>query len=490
MTAPGQLSLGIDLGTGSTKAVLLGPDGTELGVASAPVRLSNPKAGWAEADAQDWWGSVRSAVTEVTGDAGGDVACIGLSGQMHGVILARADGGAVRPAILWLDGRAGGALGAYQALPRPAARRLGNPFIPGMAGPILHWLAHHEPGHLQEADYALQAKDWLRLRLTGGAGAEPSDASGTLLYDIFDNTWDEEVAEGLGVPARLLAPISPSGALAGPLGSGPAADLGLRPGLPVAYGGADTAAALIGSGLVDVGPVQLTVGTGAQVVALRRQPAPDDRLRYHVFASAVPSQWYALAAVQAAGVAFNWALEVFGLDWDQAYQLLDARPGRRGGPLFVPHLAGARSPSMDFTAQGGFYGAQVAHDRADMVRAVFEGVAFSILEAAAALPEFAADEAVYLAGGGSTRPEWRQLLSDVLGKPVLVLGTTNASAKGAALLGALAAGLVGEARGDLRVVGEVTPQAGPARRLARTYERWREAAAIRLQPEVDDEGQL
>lgn len=482
--------LGIDLGTGSAKALLLDAQGHELSVAAVAVPSSNPRPGWAESSPEDWWGAVKEAVGKVVGPDGQRVAAIGLSGQMHGVVLTTSGAEPVRPAILWLDRRAEASLEAYLALPPEAAASLGNPFVPGMAGPILHWLAQREPASLRSADFALQPKDWLRLRMVGRAGSEPSDASGTLLFDIFANTWQEEVARALGVPPRLLAPLGRSDEVAGPLTSEAASQLGLPGGLPVAFGSADTAASLVGSGLVEPGPVQLTVGSGAQVVTVRDQPRPDPALRYHVFASALRDRWYALAAVQAAGVAISWALEAFGATWDEAYELFDDNPGSTSGPIFLPHLAGARSPSMDFRARGVFAGLQLQHDRADLLRSVFEGVAFSVREAAEALPEFAASDAIYLAGGGSTRPQWRQLLADVLDKRLLVLGTANASAKGAAFLAARAIGALGDGPGQAwaeagrEAAGEVQPDAMSQRPLLAAYQRWLEAGpgAVRALP--------
>jgi len=470
--------LGIDLGTGSTKTILLDASGVELGVASVPVQLSRPRPGWVESDPEDWWSSVKSAVAKVLEGAASPVGAVGLSGQMHGVVLARPDGGPVRPAMLWLDRRAESSLEAYRALPPATRALLGNPLVPGMAGPLLHWLASKEPAVLRDAEWALQPKDWLRLRLVGRAGSEATDASGTLLFDIFQNTWALPVVEALGLPARLLAPLGAPDAAAGPLGVPIARELGLPGGIPVAFGAADTAAALVGTGLSEAGPIQLTVGSAAQVVTLRRLPEPDPLLRYHVFASALPGLWYAMAAVQAAGVALSWALNVFNATWEEAYELLGAAPG--GGAnsaLFIPHLAGARSPSMNTSARAGFLGLELRHDRADMLRAVFEGVAFSIAEAAAVLPEFANASELYLAGGGSLHPTWRQLLSDLLGKRLLVVDNPNASARGAAILGGRAAGIIGKPASVLPVVDEVEPDPRAHESLGVAFERWKSAKA-------------
>ncbi|MGH9104619.1 MAG: xylulokinase, partial [Acidimicrobiales bacterium] len=387
-------ALGIDLGTGSAKVVLLGPRGEQLNMASAPVQLSAPHPGWIESAPQDWWLSVKAAVRGALSGASAEVRAVGLSGQMHGVVLARSDGTPLYPAMLSLDRRAQADLDAYRALPENLFSVLGNPLVPGMAGPLLHWMAAHEPGILQRAEWALQPKDWLRLRLVGQAGSEPSDASGTLLFDLAQGNWAVPLVEALGLPKGLLAPLGTSSAVAGHLGAEAAGELGLPPGVPVIFGCADTAAALVGSGLDKPGPVQLTVGSAAQVVTVRGRPGPDPGLRYHVFASAQPERWYALAAVQAAGVALSWVLRAFGATWDEAYQMLATTPIGANGALFVPHLAGARSPSMDTAARGAFSSLELRHDRADLVRAAFEGVAFSILEAAAVLPEFAGASAV------------------------------------------------------------------------------------------------
>jgi xylulokinase len=256
-----------------------------------------------------------------------------------------------------------------------------------------------------------------------------------------------------------------------------ATELGLPTGIPVAFGAADTAAALVGTGLSEVGPIQLTVGSAAQVVTLRGRPHPDPGLRYHLFACASPDLWYALAAVQIAGIAISWALAALAATWDEAYEALAGTPSGANGALFVPHLAGARSPSMDASAEGGFLGLELHHERADLLRAIFEGVAFSIAEAAACLPEFAGAPALHLAGGGTLRPAWRQLLCDVLGKRLLVVDNPNASARGAALLGGQAAEIIGKIHQEPLITQEVEPDPRSHASLGRAFERWEQAAA-------------
>jgi xylulokinase len=473
-------ALGIDLGTGSVKTVLLDDAGHQLAATSSPVGVSSPRAGWAESDPEEWWSAVRTAVRELVELLDGaqhQVGAIGLSAQMHGVVLTTASGQALRPAILHLDRRAQDDLAAYRALPERVRAVLGNPLVPGMAGPLLHWLAANEPEVLGNADWALQPKDWLRLRLIGTAGSEPSDASATLLFDLARSVWAGPVMKALGLPSRLLPPIGASSAVAGLLDAAVASELGLPPGTPVAFGSADTPAALVGTGLSYPGPVQLTVGSAAQVVTVRERPDPDPALRYHVFASAAPDMWYAMAAVLSAGVAISWALAALGATWDEAYEALaSASPGANGA-LFVPHLAGARSPSMNPSAVAGFVGLELHQKRADILRSVFEGVAFSIVEAAATLPEFADAQVLHLAGGGTLHAEWRQLLCDVLGKKLLVVENPNASGRGAALLGGHAAGIIVRTSEEPLITREVEPDPGSHAYLTRVYERWVQAAA-------------
>ena len=242
-------TLGLDLGTSSAKAVVLDTGGTVLAQASAGYPVTSAAAGYAESDPGDWWAAVSACARSAVALAGGvRPAAIGLSGQMHGLVMTSADGRALRPALLWADSRATGALGAYRRLPRAARDRLANPLAPGMTGPLLWWIAEHEPQVYAGARWALAPKDWLRARLTGEVQAEPSDASATLLYDVAGDRWDLEVMSALGLDAGLLAPLVPSAAVAG-LTAEAAAALGLPAGLPVAAGAGDTAAAALGSGI-------------------------------------------------------------------------------------------------------------------------------------------------------------------------------------------------------------------------------------------------
>jgi len=475
--------LGIDLGTGSAKAVLIDTTGEMVASASAPCLVQSPELGWAESDPAQWWCAVGRAVGEVVGAGSGPVrtlgregssiAAVGICGQMHGAVLVDECHRPVRPAILWADERAVGMTESYRRLDDTRRRSLANPAVPGMTGPILCWLAEHEPALYHQARWVLQAKDWLRAEMVGGIGAEPSDASGTLLYDLQGHDWAYDVVDDLGLRRDVLAPLARSDQIAGLLTERAAHHLGLASGTEVVYGAADTAAALVGSSLTEMGAIQLSVGSGAQVVTLRRKADPDAGGRYHVFSRATGG-YYALAAVQAAGLAFEWAWSTLGCGWDAAYRALELAPPGSNGAMFVPHVAGARSPSMNPAATAAFAGLRVGNDRSDLLRSVFEGVAFSILDAASSLAEYQAAGEIRLAGGGSVVPAWRQLLADVLDRPLIVLGDENASARGAAILAGVACGVSGAHMAPRRKSVTVVPHPERARCLKDAFLRWRD----------------
>ena len=440
--------LGLDLGTGSAKALLLAEDGAVLGEGSAPYPVRSPRPGWAESGPGDWWNAVTAAAREAVGGRGAEVTALGLSGQMHGVVLSDDGGRPLRPAVLWADSRSSDELDAYHELDWELRRGLANPPAVGMAGPSLLWLRRYEPEAYASARWALQPKDWLRLRLTGEAASEPSDASATLLYDLVSDRWSYPVVEALGLRPDLLAPLVPSGEAAGVLARSAAEELGLRAGLPVAAGAADTAAAMLGCGLPGPGPVQLTVGTGAQIFSAKRGPVPDPNGRTHLYRAATPDLWYSMAAVQNAGLALEWARRLLGASWEEVYDEAFSVPPGAGGVSFLPYLSGERTPRFDPAARGAWTGLGLEHARGHLLRAALEGVAFALREGLEALEAAGTDAPeLRLAGGGSggnAGEPWRQLLADVLGRPLHLLPdgvAPVASARGAALLAGLASGV-------------------------------------------------
>ncbi|MDQ4142518.1 MAG: FGGY family carbohydrate kinase [Actinomycetota bacterium] len=431
--------LGVDLGTGSIKAVAFTPDRLEVEArASVPVGISAPRAGWVEADPQEWLEATGRAVLACLERCGNpSVLGVGLSGQMHGVVLCREDGTPARPAVLWADTRSSEQTDILRAGPPDLRARLANPLVTGMAGPTLGWIGQHERDVLERSRWALQAKDWLRLVTTGEATTEPSDASATLLWDLPGDRWCEDAFDLLRIPRRLVPPVGESAAFAGKA-AGDRAPRVLPASVPLVHGGADTACALFGTDPLTPGAVQISVGTGAQVVADLRSPQVDPSGRTHLYRGVLPGSWYAMGAVQNAGLAFEQAWRWLGVTWDEAYRLFVQAPPGSGGVTFVPHLSGERTPYVDSTLRGGWLGLGLEHTRSHFVRSVLEGVAFAIREAVEALRSAGHKvEQARLVGGGSRHRMWRRLLADVLQLPLTVIGRPDASARGAARLACL-----------------------------------------------------
>jgi xylulokinase len=483
-------TLGLDLGTSSAKAVVTDTGGTVLAQASAGYAVTSAMAGYAESDPADWWSAVRSCAREAVRVGGTRPAAIGLSGQMHGLVLATADGAALRPALLWADSRATGVLAVYRRLGPAALARLANPLTPGMTGPLLIWVAEHEPETYRGARWALAPKDWLRARLTGEIHAEPSDASASLLYDVPGDRWDLEVVGVLGLDAGLLAPVLPSaGELAGHLTAWAADELGLPAGIPVAAGAGDTAAATLGSG-IGLGEVLLTVGTGAQVIRPLTAPASRADAGVHLYRLATPDGWYQMGATLSAGLSLNWVREVMNASWAELYASA-GHQGRIDDPIFVPHLSGERTPYCDPALRGSWAGLSLACDRTSLLRCALEGVAFAIRDALDALLGGSRSgqqgpPRLRLAGGGTLAAGWRQLLADVLGLPLYAVDVPAASGRGAALLGARAAGLLSfdDITGPLAPPASVAAEPDPAMAAfhAERHARFRHIVSV-LQPE-------
>jgi|HubBroStandDraft_6_1064221.scaffolds.fasta_scaffold12268_2 xylulokinase len=456
-------TLGLDLGTSSAKAIVLDTGGKVLAQASAGYAVTSTMAGYAESEPAQWWNAVTACAREAVHAAGAQPSAIGLSGQMHGLVMTSRDGGALRPALLWADSRATGTLRAYRRLGSRALTRLANPLAPGMAGPMLKWIAENEPRTYTEARWALQPKDWVRARLTGEVRAEPSDASATLLYDVPGDRWDLEVVSALGLDPGLLAPLLPSSAApAGHLTVQAGTELGLTAGIPVAAGAGDTAAAALGSGIADSDHIQLIVGTGAQVIRPVVAPVSRADAGINLYRSATPDGWYHMGATISAGLSLNWVRQIMNASWEELYASAD-HPGQAHDPIFVPHLSGERTPYSDPALRGSWTELSLAVDRTSLLRSALEGVAFSIRDILDALLGQVRPSRLRLAGGGTLAASWRQLLADVLGLPLYAVDVPAASGRGAALLGAHVAGLLSfdDMRGPLapptRLVAEPDP---------------------------------
>jgi xylulokinase len=463
--------LGLDFGTSAVKALVLGDDGGVLAVGSAGYAVERPRPGWAEADPATWLQASGVAVREAVDRAGREpLRAIALAGQMHGVVVCDAAGRPLRPAILWPDRRAVGVLDVWRVLPEERRAALANPIVPGMTGPLLAWLARFEPAVLERATWALPVKDWVRFAVTGEAATEPSDASATLLWDVPADGWAADVAAAGGIDLELLPPLTESRAVTGVVGRAGADALGVEVGLPVHAGAADIAAALVGADVTEPRRRLLNIGTGAQLVTVVERPAAAARPTTHRYRAAGLG-WYAMAAVQNAGLALGWAREVLGASWEDAEREAFAGDGPAdGAPLFLPHLTGERTPLLDPGARGAWTGLAFEHRRGDLLRAVFAGVAHAVRHARDALDvEGGRGEGpLRLLGGGSLRAGYRQLLADALDEPLELLAVADATALGAARLagGAVAAAVP---------VAVVEPDLERAARMGKEHERWLEA---------------
>ncbi len=427
----GQAVLGIDLGTSGVKALVAGTDGAVLGRGVAGYTVRVPASGRAESTAEDWWLATRAAVRAALAEADRvTVAALAVAGQMHGVVLVDDHGAPLRPAILWLDQRAAAEAAAYAELPCEYTAVLGNRPSPGMAGPLLCWLMTHEPCTVQAAWRALQPKDWLRLRLTGQAATDPTDASGTLLFDLARNAWADPLIEKLGVPGEKLPPVLDSAAPGGRLLPGPAADLGLRPGIPVAVGAADTAAALLAAGL-GTDEAMLNLGSGGQWVVRECAFRPAD-LTTNLY-RAVDGGYYRLAPVQNVGVTLDWVRHLLGVTWEELYGTA-SRPRRPDAPRFDPCLSPER---WNPAAAGAWTGLTLAHEREDLMRSALDGVAGLLRRRLDDLRDAGhAPRRVIVGGGGAANPAWRALLAQALDLPLHDAPTSWLTPTGAARLAA------------------------------------------------------
>jgi len=431
--------LGIDLGTSFVKVAVMAEDGTVKQMASAGYAIDSPRPGWAETDPTVWWLAARTAVAGLSAAHLRSIDAIGLAGQMHGVVLTGEDDRAVRPAILWADGRSTDELDRYRKLDPGLLHRLANPPATGMAGPTLLWLKTHESSVFDSARWALQPKDWLRLQLTGEAWGDPTDASATVLYDFVDDGWAYRVLHDLDIRADLLPELVASQEVAGRLTREAAEQLGIKAGIPVAAGAADTAASLVGHAVFAPGPVVLTIGTGAQITTVRNEFRPDPTKRTYVFRTVEKGKWYSMAAILNAGLALDWVRRLFGLNWDALYGSATQVPAGSGGVSFFPHLVAERTPLL--LAGACWSGIGLQHGKQHLLRAALEGVAFALREAMEALEATGISMAdLHLAGGGTVDQHWRQMLADVLDKRLLTVDSPAGGARGAALLAGLAAG--------------------------------------------------
>jgi len=434
-------AIGIDLGTSGVKAVLLGEDGAVRAEASAPLGLSHPHPLWSEQAPEDWWAASTAAIAGLRGRADlSAVRAIGLAGQMHGAVLLDAAERVLRPAILWNDGRSG----AECAELDPLARRIaGNLAMPGFTAPKLMWVRRHEPEIFSAVARVLLPKDWLRLRMTGEAASEMSDASGTLWLDVAARRWSDELLGACGLSTRQMPRLAEGTEQAGVVRRAVAEAWGIPPGVVVAGGGGDNAAAAVGLGCVAAGASFLSLGTSGVVFVCdqRFHPAPERGV--HAFCHCLPAAWHRMAVILAAASCLAWLASVSGVGEAALLEELErAGVGAARGPVFLPYLAGERTPHNDPRAAGVFFGLEGGTSRADLTRAVLEGVGFALADGLDALEEKGGRiAALSVTGGGARSALWGRILATALGRRLVYHeGGEIGPAVGAARLGLIAAG--------------------------------------------------
>ncbi len=444
--------IGIDVGTGGSRAVLI--DAAGRVVASATVehqQFLSQQTGWAEQDPHDWWrasaAAIRTAIAQ-SGVAAEDIGGVGLSGQMHGAVLLDERDEVLRPAIIWCDQRS--ANQCRRLTTNIGASRLieltCNPALTGFTLPKLLWVRDHEPEIWARVRSVLLPKDYVRFKLTGDKATDVADASGTLLLNVAARRWSDEMLAAAEIDTRVLPRVYESQEITGVVSATGAIETGLREGTPVVAGAGDQAAGAVGLGIVRPGMVSATIGTSGVVFATTNTPALDPRGRVHTFCHAIPGRWHVMGVTQGAGLSLRWFRDQFGvISEGDPYDSLTAEaahisPGA-DGLLWAPYLMGERTPHLDPEARAALVGLTASHSRAHVVRAMLEGVAFSLRDSFEILNELKVPcETIRLGGGGARSALWRQIQADVYGHDIETVAAEEGAAYGVAILAGVAAG--------------------------------------------------
>ena len=451
--------IGIDLGTSGTKTVLFDTGGKAVASSTVEYPMYQPRNGWAEQDPQDWWNACVTTVKKVIVDSGVDpasIAGIGISGQMHGLVMLDGKGEVLRNSIIWCDGRT--AKECEEITEKVGAKRLieitANPALTGFTAGKILWVRRNEPELYEKCRHVLLPKDYLRYKLTGEFATEVSDASGMNLLDVPRRCWSEEILEKLDIDPALLPKMYESYQVTGQVTDEAAGLTGLALGTPVVGGAGDNAAAAIGTGVVEKGKAFTTIGTSGVIFAHSDSVRIDPEGRVHSFCSAVPGAWTVMSCSLAAGGSLQWYRNNFckeemgvaaGMGKDP-YYLMDTQAERvpigSNRLLYFPYLMGERSPLLDPDARGMFFGLSAMHTKYDMLRAVMEGVTYSLRHSLDVLTDMGVTFSTMLAtGGGGASPLWRQMMADLYGCPVTTLSNKEGPALGVAILAGVGAGV-------------------------------------------------
>lgn len=481
--------LGIDVGTTGSKSLLIDQAGRVVTSAVVEYPMYTPRPLWMEQHPADWWVAAAKSIRQVMAEAGiepGHVAGIGLTGQMHGLVLLDAQGEVLRPCIMWNDQRTATQctaitrqMGAEQVL-----RLTGNPVLPGFTAPKIVWVRENEPEIYRQTAKVLLPKDYVRYRLTDGFFSEVSDASGTSLFDVGQRCWSDEMLGVVGVPRSWLPEVTESPVVSARVSPSAARETGLLAGTPVVGGGGDQAAQAVGTGIFAEGVVSVTIGTSGVVFAASEVYRVEPQGRLHAFCHAVPRMWHLMGVMLSAGGSFRWYRDTLGdLERAQAeeagldpYGLLteaaaQVAPGCEG-LLFLPYLAGERTPHPDPNARGVFFGLTLRHSKAHLTRAVLEGVSYGLRDSLELMRALGLSiEQVRASGGGARSPLWRQILADMFDAEIATVRVTEGAAYGAALLAAVGAGVYGSVVEACQAAVQVTgsTQPGPVASVYADY---------------------
>ncbi len=462
--------LGLDVSTTATKAVLVDEAGDVSGIGVAEYGFDVPQPRWSEQDPRLWSDGAISAIRAVlasTGVRGDEVTAVGLTGQMHGLVLLDAADRVLRPAILWNDQRTAAACDEIRAAvgAEQLIRTTGNDAVTGLTAPKLVWVRDHEPEVWAQVAHVLLPKDFVRLALTGEHALDKADGAGTLLFDLAARDWSPPILDALRIPRAWLPPTFEGPVVTGEVSTSAADDTGLRAGTPVVAGGGDQAANAVGVGALAPGTVALSLGTSGVVFAATNEPLYDEGGRVHAFCHAIPGRWHLMSVMLSAAGSLRWLRDTVapGIPYAELVEpAANVAPGSEG-LWFLPYLSGERSPYPDPFARGAFLGLTLAHDRRHLVRSVLEGVAYGLrdgldLMVAAGMTR---PSHVRASGGGLASATWRQILADVLEAEVSTVSTTEGAAYGAALLATPAAGWFASVDEAVAAVVRTTPVASP-----------------------------
>ena len=480
--------LGIDVGTSGSKALLIDEDGAVVSNVTTEYPMFTPRPLWAEQNPADWWEatitSIRQALDEVGVDAG-EVAGIGLTGQMHGLVLLDEAGEVLRPCIMWNDQRTGAQcksitekVGAERVL-----QLTGNPVLPGFTAPKIVWVRENEPAVYEKAAKVLLPKDYVRYRLTGTYASEVSGASGTSLFNVGERAWSDEMLEALEIPKEWMPEVAESPVVTAHISEEAAEATGLKAGTPVVGGGGDQAAQAVGTGIIEEGVLSATLGTSGVVFAATEAYKVEPEGRLHAFCHAVPGKWHLMGVMLSAGGSFRWFRDALGEREKEAaaaagkdpYELLTelaaAAPTGCEGLVFLPYLTGERTPYPDPNARGVYFGLTLRHDKAHMVRAVLEGVAYGLRDSLELMRDLGLSTAQVRGSGGGARSEfWRQILSDVFNTELVTVNVTEGAAYGAALLAGVGAEVYNSVEDACQSTIEITSKVSPNWEAVKQYE--------------------